>query len=172
MSAITASKNAERNTINWTYCAIWYINYKAFFKHCTLQIILHCFYCLYLHTPNSTKKLFALKTEPYFIFFDLVWVGIQCYSVKGSVLLVLFVQGYRESGILYLQQIWFLGNSNKKSPLWNVHQYIFPTFCNTFHSNKSKNPTYDIDYRRDASLYLRVWKKIIQRKMMAEKNVK
>ena len=43
-----------------------------------------------------------------------------------------------------LQQIKFVGNSNKNSPLRNVHQYIFPTLCNSLHSKNSNYMICDI----------------------------
>ena len=50
----------------------------------------------------------------------------------------------------------FVGNSNKNSPLRNIHQYIFSTLWNTLHSKNSKYAVCDIDYRRDVSLCMRV----------------
>ena len=71
------------------------LNYRPFFKHCILQTVLHIFFCLHL----CGTKSFVLKTKLYFtffFFFDLVWVGIRCYCIKGSVFLVLF---YKVKGI-------------------------------------------------------------------------
>ena len=70
------------------------LNYIPFSKHYILQFYLY-FYCLYL----CGTKPFVLKTELYFIFFYLVWGGIWCYSFKDSVLLLLFLWGYRELAI-------------------------------------------------------------------------
>ena len=53
------------------------LNYKPFFKHCTLQTILQVFYCLYL----CGTKSFSLKTELYFTFsrFGLGWHSVLQY---------------------------------------------------------------------------------------------
>ena len=63
------------------------MNCKPFFKRWILRTILHV--ALHLHLRG--KKSFVLKSELHFIFFDLVWGGIRCYSIKGSVFFVLFL---------------------------------------------------------------------------------
>ena len=55
------------------------------------------------------------------------------------------------------------------SLLRNVHQYIFPTLCNTLDSKKSNFRIYDMDYRRDVLLRMRVGKEIIKKQMMRKK---
>ena len=47
---------------------------------------------------------------------------------------------------------------------------MFPTLCNTLHSKNSKYTICDIDYKRDVSMCMEIWKQIIK-KMMREKNV-
>ena len=62
------------------------LNYMSFFKYCILQTILHIF-LLFIFEWNkiSCSKNWAVH------FFDLVWICIQCYSIEGSVFLVLFL---------------------------------------------------------------------------------
>ena len=62
------------NRINWTYGAIWCIELQAILKHCILQTIFIVYiYHVLLHL------------------IDLVWGGILCCIIKGSVFLVPFV---------------------------------------------------------------------------------
>ena len=109
------------------------LNYKLFFKHCILQTVLHGFYCLYL----CGTKSFVLKPEPYFtFFFDLVWGGIQCYSLKVlrfwcSLYKITANQRFFSYNRYNLLGIKFV--SNKNSPLRNVHQYISLTPWQTFY---------------------------------------
>ena len=58
------------------------MNCKPFFKHCTLQTMLQV---LLLFIFISKKIICCILS-----FFVLVWGGIQCYSIKWSVFLVLF----------------------------------------------------------------------------------
>ena len=46
------------------------LNYKPFLKHCILETILHVF-LLFIFMWNKLH------------FFDLVWIGIRFYSIKG-----------------------------------------------------------------------------------------
>ena len=64
--------------------------YKPFFPHCILQTILHIYMYSYGSYLCGTKS-FVLKTDLYFTFFCLVWGDIQCYIIKGSVYLLLFL---------------------------------------------------------------------------------
>ena len=43
---------------------------------------------------------------------------------------------------------------------------ILPTLCDTLHSKNSKYTVYNIDYRLDVSLCIRVWKQIIKIQIM------
>ena len=47
----------------------------------------------------------------------------------------------------------------ENSLLRNVHQYIFPTLCNTLHNKNPKYTILDIDYRRDVHESLKKDKK-------------
>ena len=64
------------------------LNYKPVFKQCILQIILHIF-VLFIFLCN--KIFFSRNWALFYIIFDLVWGGIRCYSIEGSVFLALFV---------------------------------------------------------------------------------
>ena len=64
------------------------LNYKPVFKHCILQTILHIF-VLFIFLCN--KIFFSRNWALFYITFDLVWGGIRCYSIEGSVFLTLFV---------------------------------------------------------------------------------
>ena len=77
------------------------LNYMPFLSTAFIKLFYAYFYCLYL----CGTKSFVLKTVPYFTFFlfGLIWHSV-C-SIKGSAILVLLVQTYRESEIRYLQQI-------------------------------------------------------------------
>ena len=62
------------------------LNYKSFFKHCILQTILHASF-LFVFVWN---QIFCSKSwAVFYILFDLVWSGIRCCSIKGSLFLVL-----------------------------------------------------------------------------------
>ena len=43
-------------------------------------------------------------------------------------------------------------------------QYAFQKLCNTFHSKNLKHTIYKIDYRRDVSFWMRVFKEMINKK--------
>ena len=66
------------------------LKYRTFFKHYIWQALLHVF-LLFIFLWN---KVFCPKNWAiFYICFDLVWVVIQCYSIKVSVFLVLFLSG-------------------------------------------------------------------------------
>ena len=75
------------------------------------------------------------------------------FSIQKYIWYLLRLKGIRDS--LATADIIFR-NSNKTSPLRNVHQYIFPTLCNILHRKNSKYTIWDIDFRRDFSLCMRV----------------
>ena len=75
--------------------------------------------------------------------------GTACVRLKGS----------RNS----LATVHIIRNTNKSSPLRNVRQYIFPTLYNTLNSKNSKYAIYNIHYRRDVSLCMRLCKEIIKK---------
>ena len=68
------------------------LNCQPLFKHFILQTILHVFY---LFMFLRKKILFTKKRAIFFL--DLVWGGICCYSINGSVLPVHFLLGFRSS---------------------------------------------------------------------------
>ena len=69
-SAIMRSKYVGGNRVIWTESSDT-VNYKPFFKHCMLQIILHICFFVYI----CVKQSFILKTELYFILF-LICFGV------------------------------------------------------------------------------------------------
>ena len=107
---------------------------KLFYKY---------FYCLYLCGKN---KSFVLETESILHFFHLIWGGVWCYSIKGSVFLLRFLWCCRELEIHQQQQIQLFGYSKESSSLRNVHQYIFLTICDTLRSKSSKHTICNIGY--------------------------
>ena len=64
-------------------------------------------------------KCFILKTELYFTFFYLIWIGIWCYSIKGSFSGAPFIRLF-----ISYNRYNLLGIAKTNSYLRNVHQYI------------------------------------------------
>ena len=72
-----------------------------------------------------------------------------------------------------MENLYFCNNCEIKNKIQNTkHLYIFPALCNSLHRKNSKCTTWDIDYKRDISFCMRVWKEIIKKKAMREKVVK
>ena len=66
------------------------LNYNSYFKHCHLQTVLHVLLFFIL----VWKKIFCSKNWAVFYIIFILYLslgGIQCYSIKGSVFLVLYV---------------------------------------------------------------------------------
>ena len=97
------------------------LNYKSF-----LNIEFYKLFYTFLFFIFASKKIFFFKrTELHFIYyFDLVWDGIWCYSIKDSVFLVLFF--IRFQGISYSRDN-LLEIAIKSVP--------YETFSNTFSNN-------------------------------------
>ena len=77
------------------------LNYRSFFKYSMLQTVLHIFFC--------GTKCFVSKLSCILHFFDLVWVGIWCYSIKCFVFLVIFYKIIENYGLISYSRYNFLG---------------------------------------------------------------
>ena len=63
------------------------LNYESFFENCILQTILHVFlFFIFVWNKILFKKLSCVLN-----LLGLVWGGIRCYNIKGSMFLLLFV---------------------------------------------------------------------------------
>ena len=98
----------------------------------------------------------------FYIFFIQFGAGLGVTVFKDSVFCAIriMLSGIRDSwGSLASSRFNLLGIAIKQ-----VHEYILLALCNTLHTNSSKYARYNIDYKRDVSLCMRVSKEILKRK--------
>ena len=124
-SSITKSKQDGRNRTNWTFWTFWNIG---------LQAIPEAFYVYFCYLYLSETKSFVLKTKLDFNIF-LIWSEAAFgFTVSNILCFWCFFIWLLEVGDSLATADIFFRNSSKISPLWNVHQHIFPTLWSTLHS--------------------------------------
>ena len=101
---------------------------------------------------------------------DLVWGGIQYYNIKGLCFWCSLYKIIGNQGFFSYSRYNLLAIAIK---IVVQERFLkFPTLCNTLNSKNSTYMTYNRDDRRDVSLSMRFYKKIMQKTIQQKENVK
>ena len=101
---------------------------------------------------------------------DLVWGGIQCYSIKSLCFWCSLYKIIGNQGFSSYSRYNLLAMAIKIVLLERFLKFL--TLCNTLHSKNSSYMIYNRDDRRDVSLCMRVYKKIMKKTIKEKENVK